>query len=160
MRWTCALWDLEAKLRRSLRLADRRLDGAAAFADDVHVWGRRSEKMAAAAVAYKGARAIKLKLTGEANDADRVRAVREAAAGCLDRRRCQPGFHAAVARAAHADADGDQGRTHRTTVPIGQEALLDGFQSPIPVAGGRKRAEPGGRCRAGRSLPGNEHQTG
>jgi len=90
--------------------------------------------MASDARAYADAKAIKLKLTGEPLDADRVRAVRAA----------RPDVWLGV--------DANQGFTRvflETLMPvfvearvelieqpfkIGQEALLDGFKSPIPVA--------------------------
>jgi L-alanine-DL-glutamate epimerase-like enolase superfamily enzyme len=90
--------------------------------------------MAATALAYRDARAIKLKLTGEPIDADRVRAVRSA----------RPDVWLGV--------DGNQGFTRpalekllpvlvdtkvaliEQPLPIGQEALLDGLRSPIPLA--------------------------
>jgi L-alanine-DL-glutamate epimerase-like enolase superfamily enzyme len=90
--------------------------------------------MARAARAYEGARAIKVKLTGEPNDADRVSAVREA---CPD---------------VWLGVDGNQGLNRRALeellpvlvesqaqlveqpFPVGQEALLVGLKSPIPIA--------------------------
>lgn len=130
----CALWELEA--RRSLRpvwqiaglCAPRPLLTTFTCGAD------EPERMVAAARAYSSARALKLKLTGEPIDADRVRAVREA---CGE---------------VWLGVDANQGFT-RTTLErlmpvlvearvalieqpfrIGQEHLLDGFQSPIPLA--------------------------
>jgi L-alanine-DL-glutamate epimerase-like enolase superfamily enzyme len=89
--------------------------------------------MASLAKAYSHARAIKLKLTGEAIDGERVVAVREA----------RPDVWLGV--------DANQGftrkcleilpvlvRAHVALIeqpfPVGHEALLDGFQSPIKIA--------------------------
>jgi L-alanine-DL-glutamate epimerase-like enolase superfamily enzyme len=92
------------------------------------------ERMAARARAYHGARAIKLKLTGDPMDAERVQAVRE----------CLPRIWLGV--------DANQGFTRATLerlmpvlvecgvdlieqpFPVGAEALLDGLRLPIPVA--------------------------
>jgi L-alanine-DL-glutamate epimerase-like enolase superfamily enzyme len=124
----CALWDLEAKLsgRPAWQIAE--------MGKPRPLGADEPDKMAVAALAYKNARAIKLKLTGQPNDADRVRAVREA----------RPDVWLGV--------DANQGFTRESLewlmptlthanvalieqpFPIGQEALLDGFQSPIPLA--------------------------
>jgi L-alanine-DL-glutamate epimerase-like enolase superfamily enzyme len=94
------------------------------------------ERMAAVARGkYGTARAIKLKLTGEVQDADRVRAVRES----------RPEVWLGV--------DGNQGFATRAALerllpvlvearvnlieqpfPARQDVLLDGFDSPIPIA--------------------------
>jgi L-Ala-D/L-Glu epimerase len=130
----CALWDLEAKLtgrpaweRAGLAPPRPLLTTFTCHADEPHI-------MAAKARAFPKARAIKLKLTGEPIDADRVRAVREA----------RPEVWLAV--------DANQGFTRTSferlmptliaarvalieqPFPVGQEALLDGLQSPIPIA--------------------------
>jgi L-alanine-DL-glutamate epimerase-like enolase superfamily enzyme len=130
----CALWDLEAKLagRPAWRLAG--LDRPQPLLTTFTVGANSPEKMASDAVAYAQARAIKLKLTGEAVDADRVRAVR----------RVRPDVWLGV--------DGNQGiardgleRLMPTLVEcrvklieqpfrVGEEALLDGLRSPIAIA--------------------------
>jgi L-Ala-D/L-Glu epimerase / N-acetyl-D-glutamate racemase len=130
----CALWDLEAKLtgRPAWRIAE--LDPPRPLLTTFTVGAGKPEKMASGARAYADAKAIKLKLTGEPLDADRVRAVRAA----------RPDVWLGV--------DANQGFTRvflETLMPvlvearvelieqpfkIGQEAQLDGFKSPIPVA--------------------------
>jgi len=130
----CALWDLEAKLtgRPAWQMAG--LNEPKPLLTTMTCGAETPEKMAATALAYKGARAIKLKLTGEPVDADRIRAVRLAC----------PNVWLAV--------DANQGftrdflewlmpvlvETHVELIEqpfaIGQEKLLDGFQSPIPIA--------------------------
>jgi L-alanine-DL-glutamate epimerase-like enolase superfamily enzyme len=90
--------------------------------------------MAKGALHYRDAKAIKLKLTGEPLDADRVRSVREA---CPD---------------VWLGVDANQGFTRpflenlmpvllaadvalvEQPFPVGYESLLDGFASPIPIA--------------------------
>lgn len=130
----CALWDLEAKLTGVpvWQLAD--LGRPRPLLTTLGCGADTPEKMVAVARTYTQARAIKLKLTGEPIDAERVRAVREAL----------PHVWLAV--------DANQGCTREfleglmpvlvdTRVslieqpfPVGQESLLDGFQSPIPIA--------------------------
>jgi len=122
-------------------------DGAAAFADDVHVWGRRSREMAAAAVAYKGARAIKLKLTGEANDADRVRAVREARPDVWIGVDANQGFTRPSLERLMPTLTATKVELIEQPFPIGQEALLDAFNP-------RSRSRRTKARRAWRTLPG------
>jgi len=130
----CALWDLEAKLAGRTVWQMAGIEQPGPLITTFTCGADRPEKMAAAALAYKDARAIKLKLTGQPIDAARVRAVREAT----------PGVWLAV--------DANQGFTRESLgclmpvlveagvalieqpFPIGQEAQLVGFQSPIPIA--------------------------
>jgi len=130
----CALWDLEAKRtgRPAWQIAE--LDRPGPLLTAMTCGADDPAAMAANALSYSHARAIKLKLTGEATDADRVRAVRAA----------RPDVWLAV--------DANQSFSRRSLeqlMPIladanvalieqpffvGQEGLLDGFNSPIPVA--------------------------
>ena len=130
----CALWDLEAKVTGVPVWRTAKLGKPRALLTTFTCGADTPEKMALRARGYVNARAIKLKLTGEPCDADRVCAVREA----------RPDVWLAV------DANQGLNRTSleglmptllRTRVqlieqpfPIGQESLLDGFKSPIPVA--------------------------
>jgi L-alanine-DL-glutamate epimerase-like enolase superfamily enzyme len=134
----CALWDLEWQVtgepawKRAGLAAPRRLITTFTLGADA------PDAMAEAARAYDDggydARALKLKLTGDALDADRVRQV-----------------HAACPRAALA-VDANQGFTPATLqalwpvllscnvtlveqpFPRGRDAWLDGLARPIPVA--------------------------
>ena len=130
----CALWDLEAKLaaQPAWRLAG--LDTPQPLLTTFTCGAETPETMARTALAYPNARAIKLKLTGDPIDADRIRAVREALP------------------AAWLGVDANQGFTRpfleqlmpvmvqagvaliEQPFPIGQESWLDGLRSPIPVA--------------------------
>jgi L-alanine-DL-glutamate epimerase-like enolase superfamily enzyme len=130
----CALWDLEAKTtgRPAWQIAG--LAKPQPLLSTFTCGADRPEVMAETAQSYEDARAIKLKLTGEPMDADRVRAVREAC----------PHVWLGV--------DGNQGLTRDSLeklfpvliqarvalleqpFPIGHEALLDDLDSPIPVA--------------------------
>jgi len=130
----CALWDLEAKLtgRPAWQIAG--LPEPRPLLTTFTCGADEPARMAAAARAHTGARAIKLKLTGEPIDAERVRAVRDAMAH------------------AWLGVDANQGFTRRSLeklmptlqdakvalieqpFPVGQEAQLEGFASPIPIA--------------------------
>ena len=131
----CALWELEARLAGvpawSLAGVDRPhplLTTQTLGADD-------PAAMAQGAIDYAGARALKLKLTGDVdNDKERVRAVRQAR------------------RDVWIGVDGNQGFTPDTLTALlptlfeadvrlveqpfarGREADLDGFERPIPFA--------------------------
>jgi L-Ala-D/L-Glu epimerase len=131
----CALWDLEAKTSgqpawQIAGLKERPRPLMTTFT----CGAEGPETMAAAARAYAGARAIKLKLTGEPIDADRVRAVRD------------------VKPDAWLGVDGNQGFTPESLeklLPaliesrvdlieqpfrIGEDYLLEDLESPIPIA--------------------------
>jgi L-Ala-D/L-Glu epimerase len=130
----CALWDLEAKETGRPVWQIAGLDRPRALLTTFTVGANGAEKMAADARAYGQAKAIKLKLTGDPEDSDRVRAVRAA----------RPDVWLGV--------DANQGFTREsleTLMPVlvdarvqlieqpfkaGQEALLDGLRSPIPMA--------------------------
>ncbi|HEY4445319.1 MAG TPA: hypothetical protein VGN30_13615, partial [Steroidobacteraceae bacterium] len=72
----CALWDLEAKLTGRAAWQIAGLDRPQPLLTTFTVGANDPDKMAADARAYTQAKAIKLKLTGQPADADRVRAVR------------------------------------------------------------------------------------
>lgn len=129
-----AAWDLEARLtgRRVWELAG--IGEPRPLLTTFTCGADSPENMARAALGYSHARAIKLKLTGEPVDADRVRAVR------------------AELPTVWLGVDANQGFTRRTLeqlmpcleesrvalieqpFPIGQEAALDRFESRIPIA--------------------------
>jgi L-Ala-D/L-Glu epimerase len=130
----CALWDLEARLSGLCAWQLAELPPPRPLLTTFTCGADEPGKMATAARAYTQARAIKLKLIGDPVDADRVRAVREA----------RPDVWFSV--------DGNQGFTRaglETLMPVltetgvalieqpfpaGQEAWLDDFRSPIPIA--------------------------
>ena len=130
----CALWDLEARTSGRAAWQIAGLQPPVPLLTTFTVGANEPDKMVATARAYAGARAIKLKLTGQPLDAERVRAVR---AACPD---------------VWLGVDANQGFTRAsldTLLPvlvdarvqlieqpfkIGAEDLLDGLQSPIPIA--------------------------
>jgi L-Ala-D/L-Glu epimerase len=129
-----ALWDLQACLEGSdvWRLAG--LAQPTALCTTYTVGADSPPAMAARAARFAAARAIKLKLTGDGLDAERVRAVR------------------AVVPNAWLGVDANQGLTRDALIdllplwhaqrvalveqplPIGSEAELEGLDSPIPLA--------------------------
>jgi len=129
----CALWDLDAKRLGdpAWRLAG--LDSPEAVITAHTVGANPPDEMAAGARAYREAKLIKLKLTGEPADADRVRAVRDA----------RPDVSLIV--------DANQGFTRESLLAllptltrarvslieqpfrVGDEKLLDGLDLPIPI---------------------------
>ena len=74
----CALWDLEAKLTGRPVWQMAGLEMPKPLLTTMTCGAETPETMAATALGYTQARAIKLKLTGESVDAERVRAVRQA----------------------------------------------------------------------------------
>jgi L-alanine-DL-glutamate epimerase-like enolase superfamily enzyme len=130
----CALWDLQAKLsgRRAWQLAG--LQTPRALLTTFTCGADTPQKMVEAARAYSGARANKLKLTGEPSDADRVRAVREALPQVWLGVDANQGFTRASLERLMPVLTAARVALIEQPFPIGQEALLDGFQSPIPLA--------------------------
>jgi L-Ala-D/L-Glu epimerase len=130
----CAFWDLEAKVTGVPAWQRAGLDALRPLLTTQTCHADAPEKMEKQALSHTGARAIKLKLTGEAIDADRVWAVR------------------AALPAVWLGVDANQGFTRpflEKLLPvlldarvalieqpfrIGEEALLDGLRSPIPIA--------------------------
>lgn len=130
----CALWDLEAKLTGQPAWQIAGLDAPRPLPTTFTVGANTPAKMAADAQAYVQAQAIKMKLTGSAEDADRVRAVRAArpevwlgidANQGLDR--------ASLARLLPVLVEA-RVQLIEQPFPIGQEALMDGLDCPIPYA--------------------------
>jgi L-alanine-DL-glutamate epimerase-like enolase superfamily enzyme len=130
----CALWDLEAKITGQPAWRIAGLEPPRPLLTTFGCGADTPENMAAAALGYAEAKAIKIKLTGEPVDADRVRAVRSA----------RPDVWFSV--------DANQGFTRpflEELMPVliearvalieqpfraGEEALLDGLRAPIPIA--------------------------
>jgi L-Ala-D/L-Glu epimerase len=130
----CALWDLEAKLldRPAWQIAG--LAEPRPLLTTFTVGAGTPDKMALGALAYTQAKAIKLKLTGGPDDGACVQAVRAA----------RPDVWLAV--------DANQGFTRESLLRlmpilvearvqlieqpfrIGEEAQIDGVDSPIPIA--------------------------
>jgi len=130
----CALWDLEAKIsgRPAWQVAE--VENPRRLMTTFTCGANSPEKMAAAARAYTRARAIKLKLTGEPIDAERVRAVRKARADVWLGVDANQGFTVALMERLMPTLTEARVALIEQPFPVGQESLLDGFQSPIPIA--------------------------
>jgi L-alanine-DL-glutamate epimerase-like enolase superfamily enzyme len=130
----CALWDLEAKLTGRAAWQIAGLTQPRPLLTTFTCGADEPEKMAAVARGYRNARAIKLKLTGQPIDADRVRAVRAARADVWLGVDGNQGFtRESLERLMPTLTDADVALIEQP-FPIGQEALHDGLQSPIPLA--------------------------
>jgi L-Ala-D/L-Glu epimerase len=130
----CALWDLEAKFagRAVWQIAD--LDRPQSLLTTFTVGANNPDKMAADAGAYEQAKAIKLKLTGEAIDADRVRAVRAERPDVWLGVDANQGFTRASLTEILPILVEARVQLIEQPCKVGEEGLLDGFKSPIPFA--------------------------
>jgi len=130
----CALWDLEARLlgRPVWQLAG--IEPPKPLLTTFTCGAGTPEEMVAVARSYSNVRAIKLKLTGEPVDAQRVRAVRDALPHVWLGVDANQGFSRASLERLMPVLTEARVALIEQPFPIGQEALLDGFQSPIPIA--------------------------
>ena len=131
----CALWDLDAKRsgRPAWRLAG--LQPPHPLTTTFTIGADDPGIMAGKAVGYAQARALKLKLTGEAAlDADRVRAVRKARPEVWLGVDANQGFTPASLSELMPTLVASDVRLVEQPFARGREAQLDGFDSPIPVA--------------------------
>jgi L-Ala-D/L-Glu epimerase len=129
----CALWDLEAKLagRPVWQLAG--LSAPVSLLTTFTCPADTPEKMAQAARAYPHARAIKLKLTGEA-DAARVQAVRAARNDVWLGVDANQGFTRDSLERLMPALVQSRVALIEQPFPAGREEWLDGLESPIPIA--------------------------
>jgi L-alanine-DL-glutamate epimerase-like enolase superfamily enzyme len=130
----CALWDLEAQ--RSGQPAWQRagLECPRPVRTTFTIGAGAPREMAAKALAFREAHALKLKLTGSGTDAEcveAVRAVRDDAEICIDANQgfTLPQFRELLPVLLEARVS-----LVEQPFPIGREALLDGLGSPIPIA--------------------------
>lgn len=130
----CALWDLEAKLAGApvWRLAG--LDEPRPIVTAFTCGADEASRMADNVREMKSAKAIKLKLTGEPADADRVRAVRSARSDVWLGIDANQGFdrdslNALMPVLVEADV-----QLIEQPFPRNRDSWLDGLQSPIRIA--------------------------
>ena len=130
----CALWDLEAKLTRTPAWQIAGLEEPRSLLTTFTCPANDPGEMAATARSYTQAKAIKLKLTGEAIDADRVRAVRAERPEvwlCVD---ANQGFTPeSLARLMPVFLEANVMLIEQPFL-IEQDALLESLDSPIPLA--------------------------
>jgi L-alanine-DL-glutamate epimerase-like enolase superfamily enzyme len=130
----CALWDLEARLGGGHVWQMAGLDTPRPLLTTFTCGAAEPEKMASTAVGYVNARAIKLKLTGEPIDAERVRAVREARSDAWLGVDANRGFTRDSLEQLMPVLVDARVSLIEQPFPIGEDALLDGFRSSIPMA--------------------------
>jgi L-alanine-DL-glutamate epimerase-like enolase superfamily enzyme len=129
----CALWDLDAKRLGTSAWSLAGLKSPEPLITAHTVGANPPDTMAADARAYVEAKLIKLKLTGEPADADRVRAVREARPDVSLIVDANQGFTRESLQALLAVLS--QARVSLIEQPfkVGDEALLDGLDRSIPI---------------------------
>jgi L-Ala-D/L-Glu epimerase len=130
----CALWDLEAKLtgRPVWQLAA--LDPPRSLRATFTCGADTPERMAAAARSYPNIDCIKLKLTGDPVDAERVLATRRARPDVWLSVDANQGFTRAKLQGLMPILVQSRVSLIEQPFPVGQEALLDGLSSPILIA--------------------------
>lgn len=130
----CALWDLEAKRAGQPVWALAGLSAPRPLVTTYTVSADAPGAMAAKARGYAAARAIKLKLTGEPADAERVGAVRAARPDVWLGVDANQGFTPdSLAQLMPHLRDAGVALIEQP-FPIGREAWMDGLGSPIPIA--------------------------
>jgi L-Ala-D/L-Glu epimerase len=130
----CAFWDLEARLSGRFVWQLAGLEPPKPLLTTFTCGADAPEKMADAARAYTHARAIKLKLTGEPTDAERVRLVRAARADVWLGVDANQGFTRASLEQLMPVLVEAQVALIEQPFPFEQDAWLDGLRSPIPIA--------------------------
>jgi L-alanine-DL-glutamate epimerase-like enolase superfamily enzyme len=130
----CALWDLEAKIGGIPVWETAQVGKPRAVLTTFTCGADDPQKMAWSALGYRNARAIKLKLTGEPIDAERVSAVRDSRKDVWLAVDANQGFTRASLERLMPSLVESRVSLIEQPFPVGQEALLDGFESPIPIA--------------------------
>lgn len=130
----CALWDLEAKQKRIPVWQLAGLDQPRPLLTTFTCAANDPEAMAATARAYSQAKAIKLKLTGESIDADRVRAVRAARPDVWLSVDANQGFTPESLQNLMPIFQEARVELIEQPFRIGEDALLDAVESPIDLA--------------------------
>lgn len=131
----CALWELEARRSGKTVWQLAGLDAVRPLLTTFTAGADTPEKMATRAASYAGARAIKLKLTGEPGlDGARVLAVRARLPAAWIGVDANQGYDVAgLARLLPVLVEAKVSLLEQP-FPRGQEALLDQVERPIPVA--------------------------
>ena len=130
----CALWDLEARLTGRPAWEIAKLDMPKPLLTTFTCGADTPEVMVETARTYKDARAIKLKLTGQPIDRDRIRAVREGLPEVWLGVDANQGFSQQFLEELMPVLVEMKVALIEQPFPIGQDSLLDNFQSPIPIA--------------------------
>ncbi|HWG71514.1 MAG TPA: dipeptide epimerase [Steroidobacteraceae bacterium] len=130
----CALWDLEAKLKDRTVSQIAGLGQPRSLVTTFTCGADEPAAMAAAALRYKDARAIKLKLTGEPLDVERVLQVRRACPRVWLGVDANQGFTRAFPEQIMPALCEARVELIEQPFPMDQDSHLDGLKSPIPIA--------------------------
>jgi L-alanine-DL-glutamate epimerase-like enolase superfamily enzyme len=130
----CALWDLESKLNSCSPSQIAGLGPPKALLTTFTCGADTPQQMASTARGYLDAKAIKLKLTGEPVDDERVVAVREARPDVWLGVDANQALSRASLERLMPVFERQRVDLIEQPFPIGQEAMLDGLRSPIPIA--------------------------
>jgi L-alanine-DL-glutamate epimerase-like enolase superfamily enzyme len=129
-----ALWDLEAKLQGKPAWEIAGLDPPAPLLTTFTVGAEDPEVMAQRAREFTQARAIKLKLTDDDRNAERVRAVRAACPHAWIMVDANQGFTPETFAALSPALVESGVSVVEQPFPVGKEAWLDGLDCPIALA--------------------------
>jgi L-alanine-DL-glutamate epimerase-like enolase superfamily enzyme len=130
----CALWDLEAKRTGTPAWKLAGLEAPRPLLTAHTVGADAPQAMAEGALAFKHAKLVKLKLTGEPVDADRIRAVRAARPDVALAVDANQGFTRASLEALLPVLIEAGVSLIEQPFKVGEEAQLDGLERPIPIA--------------------------
>lgn len=130
----CALWDLEAKLAGCAVWQLAGLSEPRPLLTTLTCGAEEPEQMARTALGFHEARALKLKLTGEPVDADRIRAVRSARPDVWLSVDANQGFTRPFLERLMPVLVECEVKLIEQPFAIGQEEQLKGLRSPIPIA--------------------------
>jgi L-alanine-DL-glutamate epimerase-like enolase superfamily enzyme len=130
----CALWDLESQQTGRPVWALAGLPPPRTLLTTCTVGAGEPAAMAAAALAYQGARAIKLKLLGDGGDEARVQAVRDACPTVRLVVDANQGFTRQSLDALWPALLGCRVELVEQPFPAGDEHLLDDYERRIPIA--------------------------
>jgi L-alanine-DL-glutamate epimerase-like enolase superfamily enzyme len=138
----CALWDLDAKRSAIPAWRIAGLEQPRALTTTFTIGAGAEEEMVATAREYVHARAIKLKLTGDALDAQRVLAVRAARPEVWLGVDANQGFtFESLTKLLPVLVEADV-RLIEQPCKVGDESMLDDFESAIPFAADEPKCSP------------------
>jgi L-Ala-D/L-Glu epimerase len=130
----CALWDLQAKTERLPVWKLAGLERPRPVRTTYTIGADEPDVMAQRARTFADARALKLKLTGTDEDSERVRAVRKARPDVWLAVDANQGFTRAFLESMMPTLVEADVKLIEQPLPVGNEADLDGFESPIALA--------------------------
>jgi len=130
----CALWDLEAKVARRPVWQLAGLDAVRPLLTTFTLGADTPEAMAAGAAGWTDARALKLKLIGDGDDAARVRAVRRMRPDAWIGVDANRGFTEQSLASLLPTLIDARVRLVEQPFALDRDADLDGLDCPIPIA--------------------------